>query len=53
LLVDFENHGGDQLNQITADRGICRGWLDRQTNIERWSAGAKAAFYPALHALTL
>jgi hypothetical protein len=54
LLVDFENHGGDQLNQITAERNTCPGrFMGRRTKMHRWSADAEASFDPALHAITL
>jgi hypothetical protein len=53
LLVDFENHGGDQLNQITAGREIRRGQFMRRTGRHSWWRDAEAGFDPALHALTL
>jgi hypothetical protein len=53
LLVNFEDHGGDQLNQITAGRDIRRGQLMRWTNRHRWSRDAEAGFDPTLHTVTL
>jgi hypothetical protein len=53
LPIDFQNHGGDQLNQITAVSNTCPGRLRRRTKMHRWSAHAKAGFNPALHASAL
>jgi hypothetical protein len=51
--MDFQNHGGDQLNQIAAVSNTCPGRLTRRTNMHRWSGDAEASFNPALHAIAL
>jgi hypothetical protein len=53
LLVNFQDHCGDQLNDITTGRDICRGQLMRRADRHRWSRDAEADFDPALHAVTL
>jgi hypothetical protein len=53
LLVNFQDHCGDQLNEITAGRDIRRGQLMRRADWHRWSRDAEAGFNPALHAVTL
>ena len=53
LLVDLENHGGDQMYELTAERNLRHRRLRRRRDMGTGPVITKAAFHPAPHTLAL
>jgi hypothetical protein len=53
LLVDLENHGGDQMHELAAESDFRCGRRVRRANMSSRPMNTEAAFNPGPHAVTL